>query len=117
MEAVKGSTIKITTTFYLDAAKTLIANLTGATVRFMIKRQVNDPDSTAIITKNVGSGITLTLPLLGICETLIVAADTNALSDSKVYFEIVAKLADGVTYIRSGSEELILKSNVAKVLI
>ena len=117
MEVIKGNTAKITSTFYLDDAKTQVANLTGATVRCMIKRHVNDPDSAAIVTKNVGSGVTLTLPALGICETLLSAGDTNGLSDSKVYLEIVAKLSDGITYIRSGVEELVLRQNIAKVLI
>ncbi len=57
-------------------------NLTGASIRFVIRdsfpaASVTD-DSAALLTKSVGSGISITDPLNGIFELALAKADTNA---------------------------------------
>ena len=113
---VKGASVTIQTTVYLDQARTLIANITGATIIFVAKRRADDLDSALVFTKSVGSGITITAPLSGRCDIILDASDTNALTQKSLFYEIVVRLADGVTFIRNGVNEVQLLGNVRKVL-
>lgn len=110
----KGQTAKIESTVFTDDGLTL-ANLTNASIQFMLKKNPSDPDSQALLTKNVGSGVTITNPTGGICQVTLTAADTNGLSFMSLYFEILVKLTDG-TYIRTGMHEIVLNKTLINTL-
>jgi len=113
MKAVKGSSIKIESVVYLHDQ--VIANISGADITVMVKKNVNDPDSAALITKTVGSGVTIVDGGNGRFDTVITAAETNTLSVSKVHIEALVNLTTG-EYIRSGIENIELEPNLIKVL-
>jgi hypothetical protein len=112
---VKGSSVDILATVYSywtgDASTSVIANLTGSTINAYFKNRPGDSDANAVFTK----GGVVTDPTNGICKVTIAAADTNTLSQPKLYYEIVIKMADG-TYIRTGVQDIILDPNVGKTL-
>lgn len=112
---IKGSSITIFSIIYLDQAKTLIANLTGATITNIVKRRADDLDANAIFTKSVGSGITITDAVNGKCSIVWSAANTNSLIEKKIYYETIVKLSDG-TIIRNGVNEIAVSGNVLKIL-
>lgn len=110
----KGQTAKIESVVFTDDGLTT-ANLTSASIQFMVKKNPADPDSQAVLTKSVGSGVVITNPTAGICQTTITASDTNNLSYLSLYFEILVKLSDG-TYIRTGMHELVLNKTLITIL-
>lgn len=116
MEVVKGSGFSIEHTFYKkwtgDETTSEPANLTGATIKTIVKIRASDPDSAALINK-VG---TITDAVNGKAITSYSGADTNGLSYSTLYYESVAKLADGATFVRGGVRKLTLLPNVLKTL-
>ena len=107
--------IKIEATIYTDHTKTVAADITGATIFCIVKKRPEDLDSEALFSKSVGSGITIVTPLAGRCNIAFTATDTN-LTLKQVYYETVAKLADGVTVIRNGINEVRIYGNVRKAL-
>lgn len=111
---IKGQSATIQSTVYTDDGNQK-ANLTSATITFMLKANPTDLDSQALLTKNVGTGVTIINPTEGICSILLTASDTNTLSYQSLYFEILVKLSTGA-YIRTGIEELILNKNLIKTL-
>lgn len=115
MQIIKGSTGKLTHTFYSywsgQESSSIRANLAGATITTYFKARSSDPDTAILLTK---SG-TVTDAVNGLAETALAASDTNALSYTKMVRETIAKLADGVTYIRE-VEEFELLANVKKTL-
>lgn len=113
---IKGITVTITNTFYRDIDKTVIADLTGAVVYFIVKNRPDDLDAAAIFSKSIGIGITVPTPSNGKALVVIAASDTNSLTQKKVYYETFAKLADG-TIIRNGINELALLGNVRRSLV
>jgi hypothetical protein len=58
-------------------------DLTGAAVTWILAKAQGKP---ALITKTVGSGITLTTPLQGKCKVTLVPTDTEALKGTKTYY-------------------------------
>lgn len=114
MKIVKGSTIRINSVVYSDNGIT-VASIVGATITAMFKKSHTDLDSAAVLVKTVGSGVTITDGVNGACETLLAAADTNGLSYTRLYFELLVKLSNG-EHIRSGITELELEPNVVKTL-
>lgn len=115
MEMIKGETKLIRGTVYSDwtglVTTSTLANLTGATTKGYLKNRDTDSDAVAVATIN-GVNIDAVNGEVGVT---IPAATTNALSQQKLWFEMVTKLADG-SYIRSGAQELVLKPNVGKTL-
>jgi hypothetical protein len=57
----------------------VVVNLTGASLRFTVKRDAADLDVDAVITKTTGSGITVTNAAGGIARIDIAATDTSAM--------------------------------------
>jgi len=116
LQTVKGATDKIVCTVYSvwtgSPSTSTVQDITGATIKGFFKASEFDADGSALFTKT-GS---ITNATGGVCEIPIAATDTNSLTQQTIAFEVVAKLADGVTYIRSGSQPLALLSNVGKVL-
>jgi len=113
LEQRKGRTLTINSIAYTDTDTE--ANLTGGTIKVMAKKNMNDPDSAALFTKLVGSGIVVTDAVHGRFTTTITAQDTNDLAYDKIFLEIVAKLSDG-SFIPSDIIDLILTNNVLKTL-
>lgn len=54
-------------------------DITGWAISWMLKKDATDDDVNAKITKTVGSGITLTTPLSGICTVTVADTDTASL--------------------------------------
>jgi hypothetical protein len=118
MELVKGSDATVGGTVYIlwtgVASSSTIATptqMTGATVKFYVKRSNNDLDAAAILTIN-GTVVSTTLATV---QAVITAAQTNALTYQGLVCEMVTKLSDG-TFQRSGSEPFNLLPNVGKTL-
>lgn len=118
MDLIKGATYTVQVTFYSywsgQAATSIPANITGATLKLYAKLRDGDSDANALFVKN---GTVVDGPN-GIASFTIAAADTNYLSYASVAWEAVAKLADGTTYIRNGAnhDALNLLPNVGKTL-
>ena len=110
LEIVKGATARIRATVYTDDGIT-VANLTGATLTAIFKKNARDLDADALFTVvpailNAGDGT---------IEGTIAASQTNDLSYPVLYFELVAKLSDG-SFIRSGVVEMALVPIALKTL-
>lgn len=116
-QIIRGRTAKIVSQFWLDKDNGIVADLTGATIKCLIKASPRDADADALITKQTGgSGITITSASGGTCETVLLPTDTAIpASYNKVYFEVVAKLADG-SLIGSGVDDIDVLGNVLKTL-
>lgn len=115
MNIVKGSTFKLKHTVYADFDSLSPADITAATISVMFKKNEQDPDSGALFTKAVGSGVTITNGSGGLCETVVAATDTNSLSLSRLYFEILVKTSSG-DHIRSGIERIEMDVKLIKTL-
>lgn len=115
MRIIKGASFKLQHTVYSDLELLLPTNITGATISTMFKKNIQDLDSSALFTKTVGAGVTITDGLNGLCETIVNATDTDNLSFDKLYFEILVKLPSG-DYIRSGIEYVEVSQKLIKVL-
>jgi hypothetical protein len=112
---IKGSSIQIIGTVYRDLAQTEVANLTGASITFVIKNDPRDTDAQALVTKTIGAGVTIVDAVNGSYSVDLTAANTNGLSYSKLSYETVVKLSDN-TYIRTGVKTIELGDNVLKNL-
>jgi hypothetical protein len=121
MEIVKGETATFEGTAYSYwtgvASTSTVADITGATIKTYIKRNINDADNAAVITITG----TIVTPAAGLFRSTLLASDTNGLTeitDKPVdwYFEHVVKLSDLTTYIRSGVQFLTILPNVGKTL-
>jgi hypothetical protein len=115
MRIIKGSSIKISGTAYLDQDETQVADLTGATIEFIVKRRVDDADGSALFTKTIGSGVTVVSAVAGTYTITISPSDTNSLLDRVIYRETVIKLSGGGV-IRNGRNELNLYENLKSAL-
>jgi hypothetical protein len=115
MEIIKGSAFDIEATIYRvwtgDLSTSVPEDLTDAEVKCIVKIGVSDKDSDAVLTKD---GV-ITDAVEGLCTVSFDADDTNDLSYAKIYYEIVAKLADGKIR-RTGLKELYINSNLMKDL-
>lgn len=58
-------------------------DLTGSAITWVLAKAQGKPP---LITKTVGTGITLTLPLQGKCTVTLVPADTEAIKGLKTYY-------------------------------
>lgn len=111
MDIVKGSSVKFSLTVYIDDAATTLANLTGATIKLMVKNRITDPDASALVDR---TGV-VTDAVNGLAEVVMLAADSMALNYFSLKMEIVVKLSDG-SYIRTGPIDLHLIEAVKKTL-
>lgn len=112
---IRGATCTIQATVYIDQTKTVPANIGGATIFCIVKKRPEDLDTEALFSKSVGSGIIIVDALNGRCDINFTATDTN-LNLKQCYYEIVVELADGVTVIRNGINEIKIYGNVRKML-
>lgn len=101
---IKGSAQLFTGTVYSDDVNNIIQDLTGATVKAYVKVSISDSDANALQTITC----TVSNPTSGVWTFVLTSATTNALTQSAIYFDVVAKLSDGVTYIKSGPQTISL---------
>jgi hypothetical protein len=111
MALTKGNSLKFVCTVYTDADNKVLADLTGALVKLIVKRRDTDLDSAALVNK---AGAVTSIQN-GTCEALLLASESNSLFYNRVVWEIVVKLLDG-TFIRTGAQPLDLETNVLKAL-
>lgn len=109
MKVVRGRTLIVESTVFID--RPTVADLTGATIKAMFKASQRDADGDAIFVKDA----TITDAAAGLCRSVLSAAETLTITQNKIYFEVVAKLADG-TFISGGIEELEVSGNLLKTL-
>jgi len=83
---------KIITVIVKDADG--ILDISNATVKWQMAKQIN---STPVVQKSTGAGITLTDPVNGVFEILLEPADTDGLGGKLWYHEGEIKLVDGTT--------------------
>lgn len=116
MKIIKGSTFAINAIAWAiwtgNAATSTRANCTGATVKGYFKERLTDLDADAKLTIN---GTVVSGPD-GTVRIPVTAAQTNGMSQARLYFQGVVKLADGVTYIRCDVEEVDLGPSLTKTL-
>ena len=80
-------------------------NITGATVTWALSRAVADkvePKGAAIVTKTVGSGITLTNPSGGVLQVAIAETDTDDLAGT-YYHEMQLVLSGDTSTVMYGT--------------
>lgn len=86
-------------------------SLTGTALTFMVKRSLNDADSLALLSKTVGSGITLASPqsgaTLGVAYIALASADTASLSPGSYTYELEGEDAVGVVTLVQDIFELL----------
>ena len=109
LSIIIGSDFDITGTVY--SSGTTPQDITGATIKCMVKNTNSDADGAAVLTKT-GSTVT---PASGTYKVTFAASDTNSLTPRTYYLEVVVKLASGV-YIRNGENYLIMANNIIKTL-
>ncbi len=85
-----------------------VVNLTGATLKWMAKRRRTDADVDALITKAIGTGVTVTNAVGGVAEVAIAAADTNAITPGAYYWELQSVDAASKTHTLAGGRIVIL---------
>jgi hypothetical protein len=76
-------------------------NITGALVRWVLQRWPTD--TTPVLDKNVGAGITLTTPLSGILTVALAPADTLTLEGDYVHELEVTDTSTNVSTVAVGS--------------
>lgn len=81
LTAIRGDTNEydVTVTRKDDQGVDQPLNLTGATLKFTVKRSLRDADTDLVLQKTVGAGITVTAPLTGECTLRLDPADTASL--------------------------------------
>lgn len=87
LEMSRGTDRTFTLTI-LDSERRPI-DISGATMRFMAKKELDDSDADAVIVKTVGAGITLSDPTNGIATLTIEASDTEVLDHTyALYYDV-----------------------------
>lgn len=112
---IAGRDVIINATVYTDLDNLIAANLTGAAVRVQFKFRPKDRDDKAVLTLNIGSGVTVISPTAGTVQIKLSAVQAALFTEPLIYFEVVSKLADS-TYISSGVEAIEVKENLIKTL-
>lgn len=89
-------------------------DLTGCAVKAIFKYDPNDTDASAILLKEIGSGVTVVSATTGKLDISLGALDTIKFLQNKIYFEVVVKLANN-SLVSSFIREIIVEPNVLKV--
>lgn len=100
-----GDTYLATLTIERDGAA---ADLTGCTLKLMVKLDFLTPDASAPLTLTAGSGLTVVDALAGIVDIEITAAQTAALNASYPYvWDFQVKEAGGRIFTAAGGGVLL----------
>lgn len=112
------SDIKKNTAFTVDLSFTEAdgspLNISGGTVRFMMKANESDLDAAAIVSKQTGSGVTIVDAALGLAEASVTASDLASISQTKLFCE-GAYYVSGQCLARTETVIVTVKTNVIKV--
>lgn len=85
----------------LDAASAPL-DITGANLQFSLKAtRAGEPTGNAVISKTVGSGITITDGAGGLCEVLLASADTQTL-EGLFYYKLVLVIGGNASFLADG---------------
>ncbi len=89
LELIRGDskTFIVTVT---DAANVLV-NLTGAVLRFTVKRGVDDTDEEAAVSVSTGAGITVSDPASGVAIVTLSSTDTDVLTPGSYRYDVQVK--------------------------
>lgn len=109
----KSATITVDIQFVQDDGVTPV-NITGATLRFMIKRLVSDLDAAALIDKVPTTNVT-DAPL-GKCSTSITATEANNLPNNVPLFCEAMAVFPGGEVVRTETQGFTLVNNLIKAL-
>lgn len=101
-EMVQGDTVALDFSI-VDAAGDAV-DLTGATVRWQMSRSVQ---ATAILSKSVGSGITVTNAAGGLFTVDLAPADTVDLAGTFYYEAEIIDASDNVSTVRTGQIKIL----------
>ena len=89
-----------------DVNGAAVTDLSTATnVLFMIKKYITDPDSEAVVSKSLGSGITVDDPVTGSISILINSPDTVSLEPGTYYMGLE------IVYSTDNRQEVYLQEN------
>ena len=88
IKRIKGDTYPLD--FTIQTASGGVVNLTGATVFFTVKRNIQDTDAQALINKTITSH---TAPLTG--QTSITLSDSDVDYDGEFFYDVKVKFASG----------------------
>ncbi len=100
LDAARGDTINLRVPVVdQDGAP---VDITGAAVRMTVKRNLSDADLSALITRTVGDGVTLTTPEAGIADVTITATQTATLTPAKYYWDVQVTLSGTVSTVAEG---------------
>lgn len=109
----KSASLKIVISF-VDADGAAL-NISGATVKFMMKVRESDPDILAIVSKQTGGGgVSITNAAGGLAEATLTASDLDAISEGGVYCEGMAVSGSEVT--RTETFHFVVKQNLIKAI-
>lgn len=71
-----GGATDINFTIYTDNSKTVVKDISGLTLEFVVRENYNS--ASALITKTTGSGITITNGPAGLCKVQLLDSDSLA---------------------------------------
>lgn len=78
-------------------------DLTGATLRFMVKRRRSDGDDDALVDKSTGAGITIESPSTdGLATVTVEDSDTDDVEPGRAFWELQGILAGEVKTLAAG---------------
>lgn len=89
-QAIRGDTFSLTLTFSTGGVP---INITGWTIFFTLKNNIEDADADKVITKTV---VSHTSPTTGVTTIALTAAETALLAGS-YFYDVQYKQADGTT--------------------
>lgn len=112
LEMYRGDTYKIDLVIVNDQTGDVI-DITGATMKFMAKRNVSDADAAAVVTKMVGAGVTLTDALNGKAQVVLLPADTSNLIET-VQLECEAQMTLAGDVFTVASQPLLVRADVVR---
>lgn len=113
---VRGATVTINATVWLDKKNKIPMPLAGnGGIKTIVKKNPRDVDADALFVKSLGAGIAILDAPNGQIQIVFTAADTNVIAQNRIYYETIAKLADG-SFNRSGIDELEVEGNALKTL-
>lgn len=106
----KSASLKVSIAFTDHTGSAL--SISGATVKFMMKSREGDADGSALVSKQTGSGITITDGAGGLAEVTISATELDSITDKTVYCEAMA--INGSQVVRTDTYTFVVKTNIIK---
>jgi len=99
-----GDTKVLTVTVAIGIVPVDLTGLKAA--KFLIKRAVTDDDTVALITKTLGSGVTVTDAIHGVMQVALSATDTSVVGENLSCAVKIKDASDGITTVDLGTINL-----------